>query len=439
MPPYRDYQPNGASRELFHRQDSEIIVSGPSGTGKSRGVIEKLHLCCEKHEGCRILAVRKTRASLTNTGVVTYEEIVLPKNSGVIFSTTDQEYRYPNTSILGLGGLDKTSKIMSSEYDIIYVQEVTEATEPDWENLTTRLRWGRIPYQQIIGDCNPGPPHHWLKRRCQAGKTVMLESRHEDNPALWDGKGWTPKGAAYLAKLDALTGVRYLRLRKGIWAAAEGMVYDQYDPAIHLIDRFDVPRTWPRIWCVDFGYTNPFVWQTWAADPDGRLYRYREIYKTQTLVQDHAGAILRAAQGEPLPIAIICDHDAEDRATLERYLGLPTAPAFKSISPGIQAVQRRLRFAGDKRARLFFLRDSLIEIDEALSDAHKPTCTEQEIEGYIWPQEGSGKHGEAPVKRDDHGMDAMRYLVAFADGVAYDPTDHPRAVEYQEDYQISRI
>jgi predicted transcriptional regulator len=39
---------------------------------------------------------------------------------------------------------------------------------------------------------------------------------------------------------------------------------------------------------VDFGYTNPFVMQWWAEDPDGRLYLYREIYRTRRLVEDHA-------------------------------------------------------------------------------------------------------------------------------------------------------
>jgi hypothetical protein len=44
-----------------------------------------------------------------------------------------------------IGGMDKPTKIMSSEYDFIYVQEAIELTETDWENLTTRLRNGRCP------------------------------------------------------------------------------------------------------------------------------------------------------------------------------------------------------------------------------------------------------------------------------------------------------
>jgi PBSX family phage terminase large subunit len=433
---YVDYRPQGAAREIFFRREPEVILSGPAGTGKSRGLLEKLHWCADKYNGSRILLVRKTRTSLTNTSLVTFEQTVLPLGHADL---SYQGARYPNGSVIDFGGMDKASKIMSSEYDIIAVPEATELTENDWESLTTRLRWGRVPYQQMLADCNPSYPKHWLKQRANAGKTVMLESRHEDNPTLWTGTDWTEKGRAYIAKLDALSGARHLRLRKGIWAAAEGMVYDDYDAAVHLINRLEIPREWPRIWVVDFGFTNPFVWQAWARDRDGRLYRYREIYRTQRLVEDHAADILKETEGEPRPIAIICDHDAEDRATLERHLGMLTGGAYKSITPGIQAVQRRLKLAADKRARLFFLRDSLVERDEALKDSHLPTCTEEEIESYVWPQNVNTRHGEHPVDKDNHGMDAMRYSVAFWDSLGLEPMRDTTAQPMGQRVVISRF
>lgn len=410
-------------------------MCGPAGTGKSRAIIERLHAIAEKYPGCRLAMIRKTRASLTTTGIITYQKIVLPPGAAEV---NYQQASYPNGSVIVFAGMDKASKIMSSEYDVIYVQEATELTEADWESLTTRLRWGHVPYQMMIADCNPGAPGHWINRRAKDGRCVMLDSRHEENPRLWarydpgnpdhgptpwEGYGWTPDGQAYLGKLDALTGARYLRLRKGIWAASEGMVYDGYDPKIHLVDRFDVPREWRRIWSIDFGLTNPFVWQVWAQDPDGRLYRTLEIYRTQRLVEQHAQDILRigVANKEPWPIAIICDHDAEGRATLERHLNRGTGIAYKAIRAGIQAVQSRLKPAVDGKPRLFFMRDALAERDDALYDAKLPTCTEEEIESYIWPP-GRGDRAEVPVDRDNHGMDAMRYCVAYADSLAYDPS-----------------
>lgn len=111
---------------------------------------------------------------------------------------------------------------------MIYVQEATKLFEEDWEALTTRLRNGVMSYQQLIAECNPSAPTHWLKRRSDRGDVLMLESRHEDNPAC------TP---AYLATLDKLTGVRKLRLRYGKWAAAEGLVYEDWNRDIHLVSR----------------------------------------------------------------------------------------------------------------------------------------------------------------------------------------------------------
>jgi phage terminase large subunit len=414
------YRPRGAAKEIFKRRDPELVLSGPAGTGKSRAVLEKVHLALLKHPGARGLMVRKTRRSLAESGMVTYRDKVLHSLDGVKWRAGDQRFEYPNGSILAVAGLDKPGKVMSSEWDIIYVQEATELIDADWEALSTRLRNGKMPYQQILGDCNPESPSHWLLRRAGANSMVMLESHHEDNPLLFDADGAiTPEGERYLSILDALTGVRFLRLRRGLWVAAEGMVYENsFDRTRNIIDRFPIPPEWPRYLSIDFGYSNPFVCQWWAEDPDGRLFRYREIYMTQRLVEDHARAIKDLSKwgtphGDPFPRIIICDHDAEDRATLERHLQLKTTPANKSVSEGIQSVASRLRAAGDGRTRMALMRDSLVERDMALLDKRLPTCTEEEFESYVW-DDSQGRR-EQPMKKYDHGMDAMRYVVATID------------------------
>jgi phage terminase large subunit len=426
------YLPRGAAQTLFRLRQPEIVLSGPAGTGKSRAVLEKVHLALLKHPYARGLMVRKTRRSLTESGMVTYAQKVLHPLDGVRWRAGEQRYEYPNGAIFAVGGLDKPGKIMSSEWDIIYVQEATELDERDWEALSTRLRNGKMPYQQLVADCNPDAPQHWLKRREADGKVIMLESRHEDNPVLFDAKGMmTVEGARYLQLLDALTGVRYLRLRRGLWASAEGTVYeDAFDRAHNVIDRFTIPKDWPRYLSIDFGYTNPFVCQWYAIDPDGRLYLYREIYQTKRLVEDHAKHIKNLSRwgqvdGDPLPRSIICDHDAEDRATLERHLGLVTVRATKNVSAGIQAVASRLKLAGDSKPRLVVMRDTVSHRDEDLV-AHKlPASTVEEFESYIWDTRHGQRRGESPVKEADHGMDAMRYMVAYCDlknqAVTYGP------------------
>ena len=424
------FTPRGVARELFARRESEVLVSGPAGTGKSRACLEKLHALMLANPGARGLMVRKVRDTLSTTGLVTWREHVIPEAiaAGVVSyyggsAAEPPQYRYTNGSRVMIGGMDKPTKIMSSEYDVVYVQEAVELTTTDWENITTRLRNGKISFQQLIADCNPDAPTHWLKQRADRGVTVLLHSRHEDNPRLFTEDGEpTSVGASYISKLDMLTGVRYQRLRHGRWTAAEGLVYDGYDPGVHHRPLADPPKDWTRYLSIDFGYTNPFVCQWWAQDGDGRLYLYRELYATQGLVEDHARTILASSlRGEPQPFAVICDHDAEDRATLERHLGMPTTAAQKTVSDGIQAVQARLRVQPDGKPRLYVNPAAVIRRDQALVDAGRPTCTTEEFPGYVWETAKEGSVAadkgpkEQPLKRDDHGMDALRYMVAHLD------------------------
>lgn len=391
-------------------------MAGPAGTGKSLACLWKLHYCATHIPGLRALILRKTRESLTESGLVTFEMHVLPENHPAREAGGQrrlrQAYQYSNGSVIVVGGLDKPGKVMSTEYDLIYVQEAIEVEEEAWEALTTRLRNGVLPYQQLLADTNPDRPTHWLKRRCETGKTLMLESRHEDNPRLWDAaaRQWTTEGVTYLAKLDALTGPRKQRLRYGRWVQAEGVVYDGWDAAVHVIDRFKIPVEWPRYWSIDFGFTNPFVCQFWAVDPDGRLYLYREYYRSQVLVEDAAREVKALAAGEPAPKAVICDHDAEGRATFARHAGVQTTAANKKIREGIQEVATRLKMSQDGKPRLFVLRDSLVSRDPVLMEKGLPLGLAEEIDGYCWDTSNNKKHGEEPVDKDNHSADAMRYM-----------------------------
>lgn len=421
------YEPRGAALELLRRKDPELLASGAAGTGKSVGALMKLHLACLQKPGVRCLVVRKTHASLTSSTLVTFRKNVAAEAlaAGVVhfYGGSAQEpaaFRYANGSTIVVGGLDRASRLLSTEFDLAFVDEAIEVTEEDLDTIVTRLRNGRLSYQQLIMATNPGPPTHHLKVRADAGRCVILYSRHEDNPRMYSGGDWTPYGRDYLARLETLTGARYERMRWGKWVAAEGQVYEEFNPAVHVVDRFDVPAEWVRWWTVDFGYNHPFVWQHWAQDGDGRLYLVDEIFRTQTLVEDHARAILAhvAPDGEwrvPKPRAVICDHDAEDRATLERHLRRSTVKARKSVSDGIQAVQARLRVQGDGRPRLFLMRDAVVARDKALVEAGRPASTEEEFTGYVWAVKPGGELKEAPVKEGDDGMDAMRYAVANLD------------------------
>lgn len=437
----------GGAREFWRYKGQEVILDGPYETGKTMATLTKLHALLCKYPNTRALMLRKTYKSLVQSALVTYEKKVLPfppedERSGVkkFGGNKPEWFDYPNGSRLVVGGLDKAENVLSAEYDYIYVNQAEELTLHDWEQLTGRAtgRAGNAPYPQVMADCNPGPPTHWILSRASLKRFRQL---HEHNPTLFNQETGqiTDQGKRSLAVLDALTGVRHKRGRLGMWVSAEGQVLDTFDEDVHMLDWFEIPKDWRRFRAVDFGFTNPFVCHWWAIDPDGRMYRYREIYMTQRLVEDHADQILRlsagldvetwsslskerkaraVAQGEKIETTV-ADHDAEDRATLKRH-GIPTVAAKKEISVGLQALQARLKIAGDGKPRIFFLRDALVEPDPTLyrerpGDLH-PCCTEHEFAVYIWAPGTDGRpNKETPVDLNNHGIDTARYAVRYAD------------------------
>lgn len=436
------FRPRGAALEVMRYRGGEVLIAGPAGTGKSRAVLEKLHLICLLNPKVKCLLLRKRAVDLAGSGIATYENHVaaqaLLDGTVTYFGGSQREapqYRYPgNGASITVGGLDNPMKVMSTEYDVIFAQEATEFTPEDWQACITRLRNGRLSFQQLIADCNPQHPTHWLKLRCESGTTLMLHSRHEDNPRYFNDDGTkTPEGEQYMARLDSLVGVQRLRLRDGIWAAAEGVIYEEFRPAVHIIDRFEVPEPWPKFQAIDFGYVHPFVWQDWTQEPDGRLILVREIFMTGRPVEDHARKIralmglgpidtltgrAQPYEGEPVtgwyakkPQFTVCDHDAEDRATLARHLGWPTIAANKNVRDGLNACMARYRLAGNGKPKIGFMRDAVVERDRALMDARKPASTVEEIPGYIWNSKGK----DEPIKIEDDGCDAKRYLIMERD------------------------
>jgi phage terminase large subunit len=190
----------------------------------------------------------------------------------------------------------------------------------------------------------------------------------------------------------------------------------EFDPAVHLIYAADCPHFTRRYRSVDFGYQNPFVCQFWGEDYDGRLYLYKEIYMPGRTINQHAPQIKQLSQGYTFT-ATIADHDAEDRATLAEH-GIETTAADKRLSVGIEKVTERLKVQPDGKPRLFLVRDCTHEAAIWPADQHRrPVSTEAEFAGYVWPETKAARAAdEKPVKADDHGMDALRYMVMYLDG-----------------------
>lgn len=439
--PLIDLELRGAGKRLYDTIEPEMMLSGPAETGKTFSSLVKLHNLAATYPKSQWLVLRDTQQSVYSTVVKSFEGKILPMMGGQGISkyggNKPEWFDYANGARIWIGGLDNVTKILSGEFDGIYVNQAEETTLNDWESLTTRVtgRAGNVPYPHIWGDCNPGASTHWIIKRRDEGKLRFLESRHEDNPRLYGPDGTiTNEGIRTLATLDRLSGVRLQRLRFGCWVAAEGVIYEEFRN-VHIIKPFEIPKTWRRFRSIDLGFVNPTVCQWWAMDEDGRMFCYREIYKSQTLTKDHADEInrltagvprnewkelsaesrkARIAAGEKIE-ATVCDHDASDRATL-RAGGIFTAAAEKDVKTGIEAVQARLKRQPDGRPRIFYFDDALVEADQVLIDQGLPFSTVQEYDSYIWLKTADGKAAkEEPTKLNDHGLDATRYAVKYGD------------------------
>lgn len=426
------YAPRGAALDLMKYKGREALMSGAAGTGKSVCCLMKVHLVCLNKPGVRALIVRKTHASLTSSTLVTFKGKVAAEalTSGLVSyyggsGSEPASFRYANGSVIVVGGLDRASRLLSTEFDIVFVDEAIEVSPEDLDTIVTRLRNNVLSYQQLLLATNPGPPTHHLKMRADEGRCKIFYSKHEDNPALYDTATgeWTDYGQQYVHEtLESLTGAHYQRMRWGQWVAAEGQIYEGYDESVHVVDPFDIPVDWELIVSIDFGFTNPFVAQFWRIDHDGRMYLEKEIYETNTIVEDHARNIVSLLAEYPdVPHLreprFVCDHDADGRATLRRYIGYSPRNAMKSVEVGIQNMQKRLRVQRDGKPRVFFFRDNVVKQDRSLREAGKTTSTIEEIPQYVWDTSGTKGVKESPLKVNDHGMDAMRYCAAYLDRV----------------------
>lgn len=412
----RPYTAHGVAVDLWRDRAPEIVVSGPAGTGKSRACLEKLHFCALKYQGMRGLIIRKTRESLSEAALVTFEEKVLPERSPLKEGPRRnfrQAYHYPHGSEIVVGGLDKPGKIMSTEYDMIYVQEATELGLEDWQALTTRLRNNVMPYQQIIADCNPDAPTHWLWIRSQSDALTMLHSRHEDNPRLYRNGEWTAEGLSYLATLDRLTGTEYQRLRLGQWVQSSGVVFDTWSDPGTVDDAAEyVPDAGPIFWAMDDGYSAGSAPHSGGRDPNTGLYVADAHPRVMLLVQQRDDGRL-CVFDEDYRCLTLSDVHIADVLSMPSY---PT-PDVVAHGPGSAEIRGRLFEAG------LMPHQSTANVEESIKELRRAVAADAngwrrvlvhsrcvQLRAEMMSYRYDAANGK-PIKQFDHGPDALRGLV----------------------------
>jgi phage terminase large subunit len=191
--------------------------------------------------------------------------------------------------------------------------------------------------------------------------------------------------------------------RYGRFRSEHGLVYPEFDPAIHVIDPFDVPKDWYDNISIDPGLNNPLSCHFYAVDYDSNIYVIAEHYEAGRDIDYHAKAIKDIARSLEWPtdkegrISALIDSAAE-----QTTLSSPKSVANLFFDRGIVVNTRVDKdvWSGIARVRGLFTDPPKIFIFRSCVNMIR------ELKSYRY-----GK-GDRPVKVDDHALDELRYYVA---------------------------
>ncbi len=195
---------------------------------------------------------------------------------------------------------------------------------------------------------------------------------------------------------------------KGVPALGSGAIYPLEEEAFVIPDR-PIPSHWPRAFGFDVGWNRTVaLWGAVDRETDV-LYVYSEYYRGQAEPEVHAAAM--KSRGAWIPGAVDpasrgrMQSDGLQLLTQYRRLGLMLTPADNAVEAGLFAVWQRLSTG---RIRVL------------------ASCVNFLAEYRMYRRDENGK----VVKKFDHLMDALRYLVMSGIGLARLPADYLDKCEF---------
>jgi len=414
--------PNPKQRQFVKDNSDIVLYSGAVGAGKSFGGCAKGFMKNLKNPNNRGLIVRKTKKSLKSSTLITLLEgggtdPVIPESMLVEHNKNDDRIVHKSkngeTSEIWYVGLDQGAeddypqKIGSTEFGWIFIDEMAEVTENDFDFLQSRLRLGKGK-EQIFGATNPDAPTHWIKQRLIDGDddrdedVNVIHATLDDNPHL---------SQSYKDRLhNSYTGMMKERLIKGKWVAAEGLVYEEFHREKHVKpaeyfkeknsdEELEYRRYSEVIVGADAGIRNPRVFLVIGITGNGEYHVLDEFYRTETNVDDACEWLLEWQERTGLEVYNLY-HDPSEPEDIEtiQLEGLPAEKAVNDIQAGIQSVKKKLSEDTGNGIELFISRDCENLINEFYS--------------YKYPKNKRKKgKDETPVKENDHAMDSLRYAI----------------------------
>lgn len=272
-----------------------------------------------------------------------------------------------------------------------YVDEVTLCNEDFFKMLLSRLS---VANAKLYATCNPDTPIHYIK-------TDYIDREKDLNLRVWEflleDNTFLPED--YLRDLKTeYTGVFYERYILGAWVKAEGLIFPMYDEV--LVD--EIPNRFEQ-YCLsmDYGTQNAFAAMLWGLNNDvwygidEYYYSGREtgVQKTDDEYWQDIEEFLdkRLGSDRPNRIETIIDPSAASFIVLlKKKNGYKVRKADNEVVNGLRETATAM-----KRGKI---------------KVYKKTMKNwrKEAQGYVWDEK---KGEDAPIKENDHAMDATRYFV----------------------------
>lgn len=375
---------------LFVDQSRYQVAWGGAGSGKSHIVARKIlyRLLRESHVKHNFLIIRKVDRTIKRSVFALMRNIISRwgLHSEFDYNLTDKTIIYKATgSQIMFSGLDDVEKLKSIEgVTSIWVEEATELTQEDFEQLDLRLRGEMNCIKQIILTLNPISEQHWIKRVFfddPIEGAFTLKTTFLDNSFIDDEYKMVMEN-------KRKTNPRYYNIYAlGNWGTADGLIFSNVS---QRFIRADEVAGLPCFQGLDFGYTNdPTAWhQSYVDEVNKRIYVYDGFYEKGMTNAQIAQAIKDKQAHRHLTTA-----DSSEPKSIDyiKGKGVKVSGALKgadSVNTGI---------------------DFLLEY-EIIVNAHLVEFM-TEFNNYSWAVDKNKKPTNKPVDDFNHFIDSLRYAV----------------------------
>ncbi|MDE0681617.1 MAG: hypothetical protein OXI63_01760 [Candidatus Poribacteria bacterium] len=444
----------GKMLDLWESDASVKVAGGTYDAGKTFSLCAYMDALANEFEGSRMTFVHRSLSRVYRNILPTYYKYLgYTPTSRDASNPTDvtrfggekpEFFEYKNGTRIYVNGLDKPQNLLSDFFDAAFVNQCELLPFDAWDELTGRVteRAGVMPIAQLLGDCNPSVPNHWIRQQAKEKKLRYFSLSFLDNPEIIDQTSpklaefkrafennpdpkllkkiehlFTDSGFRRVEKLKNLEGLRFKRGFLGLWGSGEDLVFEGFDPEIHIVNtNTAIMPNWPRYLSVDWGYRDAASVIWWAHAPDDRLYAYKEIYKTNLIKPDLIQLILDNCDREEkkkIRYAAVDSADQDGVAQLE-FAGFRVNEPPKDRVAQIQAVQKRLKIDETGQPAIFFLRDRLVHPpDETLKEKYLPVEVTDEFLSLSYSEKRTGnpQKDDAETDGEKHGIDGTSYLV----------------------------